>query len=214
MRYRWSHHATKEKTENISANNEEAMSQKLSLMILLSIVSSIALCQDLRVNCEQLVEMRSYSLCLPSSWHYTRSEHLDRVSACNKDFEHCTGNGGGFPLPGAVFVVIAPADRLPGNDKDLTGLVARAKTNAGANNYVISELDLGNAKRCIVVRSHLSPTMILNDIYGLQIDSLLFRAWAQYDGSSAEQSKSYQKTIEDVLSSVSITTPKGQKRLQ
>ena len=101
-------------------------------------------------ECAQRVNMKSYSVCLPLTWHYVRDDDLDRVSACNVDVVHCTGNGGGFPLRGAVFVIILPASasqRKQQNPADVVGL-----KRPSVRSEDVQEIDLGPDKKCLLHR--------------------------------------------------------------
>ena len=129
--------------------------------------------------CEHTIQMKAYSICLPNNWFVEKNTVTDQVAVCNKPSDKCTGNGGGFPLAGAVFVFITPVlgnSRIAGTAKDIA---QRQKDRLGSGDVV--KIDLGGGNHCYRFRSLQNELLIWNEVYGLQVGSTVFRIWAQYN---------------------------------
>lgn len=157
-------------------------------------------------KCQQRFDMRTYSACFPNTWHVDARPAAKRVSACNKLNGDCTGTGGGFPLPTVVFVFLFPADSAPGHPqyRDAREIAATA---VQLETPVLSKIDLlpngkGDSRQCWVSRS-LMFGKVWNDVYGLQVGSMLFRASAQYNDEPARVEE-YRRAVLEILSSVSV----------
>lgn len=159
--------------------------------------SFCAAAQSTSKACPNEVAMQSFTVCLPSGWYWERETKNDLLKACNKVSGECTGNGGGFPLKGAVFLFIAPAELLPGKTKSLDAIVER-EAKKPLDEKTVVDVPIGPDKRCVLVRSRMKPTSIWNDVYGVQAGPLLVRAWAQY-----REEPGFRETIVQVLRSIS-----------
>ncbi|HKV42317.1 MAG TPA: hypothetical protein VJX67_24150 [Blastocatellia bacterium] len=155
--------------------------------------------------------MNNYSVCFPDGWRVYQDKTLDRVSGCNRKNGNCTGNGGGFPYPGVVFIFVLPAKSVPNHPpyRDVTDIVSSVP-HAGAPPPPITEVSLsgplsGTAK-CLLARM-LMFDEVWNDVYGLDIDKTLFRAWAQYN-NELPKVEHYRSTIVQILSSISLRKPR------
>jgi hypothetical protein len=149
--------------------------------------------------------MGTYSVRLPSTWHVETKAANQRVAGCNKESGECTGTGGGFPLPGVVFVFLLPADKAPDHPhyRDAHEIASTA-VQLGAP--IVTRVDLlpaaqEGARQCWVSRS-LTFGKVWNEVYGLQVGPLLIRAWAQYNNEPGRV-EGYRQAILEILSSVS-----------
>jgi hypothetical protein len=181
-----------------------SIKMRLPLVAFASVLcASKAVCAD----CGQKVEMAAYSVCFPKTWRVYREDARETVSGCNRKSGACSGNGGGFPVPGVVLIFLFPAAAGPGHPRfqgprDLA-------SNAPQINASVSRVDLGrpgdarNRTECWVSRS-LMFGKVWNEVYGLQVGSTLFRASVQYNAETDNKVANYRDAIKDILSSVGV----------
>jgi hypothetical protein len=173
------------------------------LLLLLSLAGSAF------SQCDQKVDAPSYSVCFPAKWATFKDSSLDQISGCNKRNGECTGNGGGFPLPGRVFIFIAPAEKLPIEPKPHSIEEIVRMPPFRPDEVEITAIALAKSsepKRCLVARSLLKPFGVWNEVYGIEVDSRLFRAWVQY-GNEPGKMNGYREAIIHILSSISLGKP-------
>lgn len=151
----------------------------------------------------QTIDMAGYSVSLPGSWWSREDKSLDQVWACNKTSGQCTGTGGGFPLPGAVFVSIMPAEYVPGGRrlKSVEDIVS-SEPHAGLPAPSISHIDIGEGKMCAVARLLLFGK-VWDEVYGLRVQGHLFRIWVQY-GNEPGREAGYRRAVVAILSSIAV----------
>ena len=159
-------------------------------------------CHTVFAECAQRVDMATYAACLPKGWVFFRDAALDRLSGCSKLSGKCTGNGGGYPLRGAVFIFLMPADKVtdhpPYRSPDD---IVSAAPHGGRPAPDIGEVRLiGQGKRCLVARSLLFGR-VWDEVYGVEVNGRLFRAWVQYNNEPGSIDK-YRRQIEGILSSL------------
>lgn len=163
---------------------------------------SVACCSGQAAKCDgQLVIRSNYTVCLPPTWDYVREDRkADRLSACNVDVRHCTGDGGGFPVRGAVFLIVAPvqSSRVDGLTAER---IARSSDPSGSSQ--IEAVDLGPGKQCFLGRTRMMEK-VWNDVYGLQIGTKSFRVWSQYLDTTSDRLKAYRDDVKAILSSVEV----------
>ena len=117
---------------------------------------------DAFAQCDNSVEMKGYSLCLPRRWRVFKDGDSDRISSCNNALGKCTGDGGGFPLMGILFLTLSPAgklavqdDKTPGKShtaRNIDDIVSSAPTNITRSSVFGIELqgDPSSKKKCKV----------------------------------------------------------------
>jgi hypothetical protein len=158
-------------------------------------------------QCHQRVEMSSYSVCLPKTWHVLRKDAAtDSVLACNLSSERCIGKGaGGFPLPGAVWIRLMPAKEPSGGAPFKSAMdIVSSTPHAGRPAPPVTEVDLnGIGTRCLLARSLWSPPDVWNETYGLEAGDRLFEAWVQYE-NEPPRIEAYRTVVKDILSSVTV----------
>jgi hypothetical protein len=157
-------------------------------------------------SCQQRIEMAGYSVCFPRTWRVYRNPSRGTVSGCNKTEGDCTGTGGGFPLPGVEFVFLFPAERGPGHSQHKSAHEIAANTPQ-ASPPVVTEVSLTpdgatQDRQCWVSRS-LMFGKVWNEVYGLSVGTMLFRASAQYNNEPSKL-QGYREAIREILSSVSV----------
>jgi hypothetical protein len=110
-------------------------------------------------------------------------------------------------MPGRVFIFIAPVENLPDRPlpHSLEELVSRPPSRRGET--VITAVELpgdksSGTKKCLVARSLWKPVDVWDEVYGIQIDSKLFRAWVQYENEPLKI-RNYRSTVIRILSSLS-----------
>jgi hypothetical protein len=149
------------------------------------------------------VNMAGYSVSLPSSWWVREDKSLDKLMTCNRANGQCTGTGGGFPLAGAIFVVIMPAEIVPGSAhvKTVYDIVDNVP-HAGLPAPTIAKVELGDGKTCVVARSLLFGE-VWDEVYGLDVRGHLFRISVQYGRESSKEAE-YRHMVLTILSSISV----------
>lgn len=167
---------------------------------------------QISADCGQRVEMAAYALCFPKSWRVYRGNLDDRVSGCNRRSGPCTGTGGGYPLPGVVFVFISPAETVPGKHtyrsvRDIAGEFPQINEVGQIHPPSVINIPLAGStpdlsRECLMSRS-LIPGNVWNDVYGLRVGKRLFRCWAQYR-NEPERIAEYRSEIVAILSSLSL----------
>ena len=151
-------------------------------------------------NCDK-IKMKTFSACFPSSWSAGKIDKYDQIVACNSKQGNCTGNGGGFPLPGRMFLFVSPIDNLPGNEKYHSSKDI-ALTDPYSKDAVIEPIVLEESeiKDCFRSRS-LFAGKVWNEVYGFRMGKKLFRAWVQYNNES-NMLKVYRNSVLDILASI------------
>lgn len=170
------------------------------------LIACIGLAPMTIAECAHPFEMSTYSICFPKIWKVYAKASSDRVSGCNKSNGRCTGTGGGFPLRGAVFIFLLPADKVPGHAEYRSALdiVSSAAQNSTPTISTIQLQANGTTRvrECLVSRS-LWFGKVWNEVYGLQVGSRLFRAWVEYNNEPGNV-EGYRDAIVGILSSVSV----------
>jgi hypothetical protein len=153
--------------------------------------------------------MPSYGVAFPKGWKVYVNQPLQRVSGCNKAEGPCTGNGGGFPLPGVVFLFLMPAENVPGQRYTTLEEIVASAPSSSVPNPEVKEVSLPGSsptdaeKRCLVSR-RLLPGKVWDEVYGLRIKERLFRVWVQYNDDRKEAA--YRAAVLEILSSISVSS--------
>lgn len=149
------------------------------------------------------VVVEGYAVSFPNGWHVYTDKALGSVSGCNKTSGKCTGNGGGYPLRGAVFVFIVPGDKAPGHSPfHSVEEIVDSFPHAGQGSPGVSEVNLHReGTKCSVARM-LRFSEVWDEVYGLDVGGKLFRVWVQYNDEPGAIGR-YRQVIEQILSSVS-----------
>lgn len=155
--------------------------------------------------CEQRVEMRRYSACLPKAWRWTKDAEIEGITACNGSLQTCTGTGGGFPLRGRVIVTIAPAALLPGHSRTVGEVIQRAQAGEPERRPATA-VPVGPGRECQVVRLLMSPITVWNEVYGIEAGPVLLRVSAQYP-DEPRNVKAYRQAVEDIVRSLTHKLP-------
>ena len=180
----------------------------MKLITIAAAISALYSCPAVFAECAHRTEMKDYTICFPKAWSVYIDPSLDRVSGCNKSSGKCTGPGGGFPVAGAVFIFLMPAEKVPDHPPyhspaDIVSLAPHAGMPAPDISVVkLDKLSSGSEGKCLVARSLLFGK-VWDEVYGLEVNGTLFRAWVQYN-SEPEKIEGYRNSVIETLSSLSL----------
>ena len=194
------------------ASGRVLVRKPMLLSVLMFVSASLAVAQ-----CEHTVRMATYSVCLPRGWSAEKSKSDDRVYGCNREStESCNSKQfrGGLPLPGVVQIVLLPTEKDP-YDRPYRSPeeVVSKELDLNGRRVPVTEIMLDSAqegdRRCFRARTVLTDNVWI-EVYGLKINSHLFRASAEYHEEPANI-EAYQAAIVQILSSISVRTAPGKK---
>lgn len=156
-------------------------------------------------QCEQRVELRQYSACLPKAWKWKKDPELNGITACNGSLQRCTGTGGGFPLQGRVIVSIAPAALLPGRSRTVGEVIQRAQAGEPELRPATA-VPAGPGRKCQVVRLLMTPIPVWNEVYGIEAGAVVLRVSAQY-WNDPRSVQVHRQAVEVIVRSITHQRP-------